>query len=164
MPTITVVLADQNKSSRAQIMDILKPEEGILVVGIARSGLEAITAAAKLKPDVMIINSNLFKEKRNNLLKGIRHKAPAIRVIVLFHRASEGAILGALSNGAQGCLQEGNVAAFLPKAVRRVYAGEPWVQRKMVDKIINHRTQLSEGGDGRRFWEVVLKYIGPRYN
>jgi DNA-binding NarL/FixJ family response regulator len=45
--------------------------------------------------------------------------------------------LAALSNGARGYLKEKAISSFLPKAVRQVEAGEAWVPRKMVGKIVD---------------------------
>ena len=85
MPPITVVIADQDKRRRAHFMHILQPEKGkgISVVGVARSGLEAMMAAAKLRPRILLLNLNLIKRKRNNLLPALRQNSPRTKVILL---------------------------------------------------------------------------------
>lgn len=137
MPAITVVIADGDKTSRTLSLDTLQPEKGIAVVGVARNGLEAIMAAGGLKPRILLLNSNLFKGKRENLLRTLRQTSPRTKMIVLTRRVSETPILEALSNGARGYLQEKAISSFLPKAVRQVEAGEAWVPRKMVAKIVD---------------------------
>lgn len=138
MPPITVVIADQDKRRRVHFMHILQPEKGkgISVVGVARSGLEAMMAAAKLKPRILLLNLNLIKRKRNNLLPALRQSSPRTKVILLTDHGAEAAILEGLSHGAWGYLIDGGIRTFLPKAVRVVDAGEAWVPRKMVVKII----------------------------
>jgi len=137
MPTITVLIADGDKASRALSMNILQPEIGISVVGIARNGLEAIMAAGGLKPRILLLNLNLLKGKGDNLLRALRRKSPRTKTILLTRRASAIPILEALSNGALGYLTEKAVNSFLPKAVRQVEAGEAWVPRKMASMIVD---------------------------
>ena len=58
-------------------------------------------------------------------------------MILLTRRASEAAILEALSIGVRGYLKETDINAFLPQAVRQVEAGEAWLPRKMELKIVD---------------------------
>ncbi|MBM4333994.1 MAG: response regulator transcription factor, partial [Deltaproteobacteria bacterium] len=68
MPTINVVIADGDKTSRTLSLNTLQPEKGISVVGVARNGLEALLAAERLKPHILLLNLNLFRGKGDNLL------------------------------------------------------------------------------------------------
>jgi len=143
MPTINVVIADGDKTSRALSLNTLQPEKGILIVGVARNGLEAILAAEGLKPHILLLNLNLFRGKRGNLLRALRRKSPRTKMILLTRRASQTLILEALCQGALGYLKETAINTFLPKAVRQVEAGEAWVPRKMVAKIVDRLARLT---------------------
>ena len=143
MPPITVVIADNKKSGRAACLNVLQHEKGIQVVGEAGSGLEAIATAARLKPRILLFHLNMFKGKKINLLRALRQKSPRTKVILLTRRVSEKPILEELSHGARGYLKESAVSTFLPKAVRMVEAGEAWVPRKMVAKIIDRLARLT---------------------
>jgi DNA-binding NarL/FixJ family response regulator len=149
VPTITVVIADGDKTSRLVCLQTLRPEKGISVVGVARNRLEALIAAHGLKPRILLLNSNLFKGKRDNLLRALRQKSPRTKMILLTGRAPENSILEALSNGARGYLKETAISRFLPKAVRQVEAGEAWVPRKMVAKIADRVARHSASEEER---------------
>jgi DNA-binding NarL/FixJ family response regulator len=136
MPPITVVIAAGDKTSRTLSLDTLQPEKGIAVVGVARNGLEAIKAADRLKPRILLLYLNLFKGKRDRLIRALRQKSPRTKIILLTRRARENQILEALSHGALGYLKEKAINGFLVKAVRKVDAGEAWVPRKVVARII----------------------------
>lgn len=118
-------------------MSVLKPEKWIRVVTETRSGLEVIAAAARLRPRILLIHVNMFERKKVNLLWALRQESPRSKVILLTRRVSEKTILEALSHGARGYLKESAMSTFLPKAVRLVDAGEAWVPRKMVAKIVD---------------------------
>jgi DNA-binding NarL/FixJ family response regulator len=134
---ITVVIADRRKSTRSLSMNTLQSEKGITVVGLARNGLEAMMAAGGIKPRILLVNSNLLRGKEDPLLQALRQKSPKTKMILLINRASENAILEALSTGARGYLKEREISALLPQAVRQVEAGEAWVPRKMEAKILD---------------------------
>ena len=143
MPRITVVIANRKRSGRAACLRLLQAEKGIRVVGEARSGLEAISTAARLKPRILLFHLNLFKAKKINLLRALGQKSPRTKAILLAARLSEKPILEALSHGARGYMHEKKMGIFLVKAVRLVDAGEAWVSRKMVAKIINRLAWLT---------------------
>jgi DNA-binding NarL/FixJ family response regulator len=62
---------------------------------------------------------------------------------VLTGHTSRAALLDAVSHGAHGYLNRRQLRAFLPKAVRKVDQGEPWVPRKMVPRIIESLMRLA---------------------
>ena len=142
MPPITVVIADREKASRAACLRLLRPEKGIRVVGEARSGLEAI-AAVKLRPRILLLDVNMAAGNGVALLRILRQKSPRTKVILLTRRASQARILDVLAHGARGYLDKKAFRTFLPKAVRLVDAGQAWVPRKMVAKILDRLAHLT---------------------
>jgi two-component system nitrate/nitrite response regulator NarL len=143
MSPITIVIADQYKPTRTICLDLLQREKGIRVVGEARNGLEVISTLAKLKPRILLLNSNLLNKRRTSLLQTIHMKSPRTRVILIVRHVSEPIILEALSYGIRGYLREPFIITFLPKTVRAVNTGEAWIPRKMVSKIIDCLTNLT---------------------
>ena len=137
----TVLIADFEKAGRATCQRLLQPEKKIKVVGEARSGLEAMTAAAKLKPRVLLLDPSVAGEGVS-LVSTILEKSPKTRIILLSERASDADILDALSQGALGYLAKPALPTYLTKAVRAVAAGEAWVPRRMVGRLID---QLAPG-------------------
>jgi DNA-binding NarL/FixJ family response regulator len=143
MRPISVVIADRGKSGRMICRTVLKPEKGIRVVGEAASGLDAVTAAERLKPSILLLDLDLFNGDGPSLLPVIRHKSPGTRVLLLTDDAPEAPTLEALSHGARGYLDRGALRTHLPRAVRAVGAGEAWVPRKVVSQIMARLARLS---------------------
>src|SRR5207244_6404690 len=137
MPLTTVLIADVEKDGRATCRRILQPEKKIKVVGEARSGLEAMTAAARLKPRVLLLDPSVVGGEGASLVSTILEKSPKTRIILLTEHASDADILDALSEGALGYLAKPVHPTYLTKAVRAVAAGEAWVPRRMVGKVID---------------------------
>lgn len=148
MPPISVIIAHRKKATRAACLRLLRREKHIRVIGEARSGLEAI-AAARLKPRVFLLDVSFSLGPDVAILPVLRRKSPRTKVILLVRRPSRARILGALSHGARGYLEEHALHVFLAKAVRAVNAGEAWVSRKVVAAILDHLARLSLREAGR---------------
>ena len=140
MPLTTVLIADLENAGRATCRRLLQPEKKIRVVGEARNGLEAMTGTAKLKPRILLLDPRVVG---GSLVSTILEKSTHTRIILLAERASDAHILDALSQGALGCLAKKELPTFLAKAVLAVDAGEAWVPRMMVARIINRLARLS---------------------
>jgi len=143
MSPITVLISDHDGARRAACVRLLQAEKGIRLAGRARSGLEDLSSLAKLKPRILLISLNLFKENEIADIYFLRQISPQTKVILLTRRGPETRILKALSYGARGYIEEKFLETFLAKAVRHVDAGEAWVSRKMVAKIIERLARLT---------------------
>jgi DNA-binding NarL/FixJ family response regulator len=143
MSAISVVIADRGKAGRAACRSLLEVERGIRVVGEARSGPDAVTAAEKLRPSVLLLDLASFSADGATLLPVIRRKSPNTRVLLLTSDGAKPRTLDALAHGARGYLEKAALRAYLPRAVRAIDAGEAWVPRKMVAKIISELTRMT---------------------
>ncbi len=143
MPSITVLIAEPQKVERAACVRLLAPESGIRVVGEARTGLELIASTGRLRPRIVLLDLALARSGGTSLIPALRQKSPNTRIILLTDRASEARTLEALAHGARGYLDKSLVATFLARAVRVVDAGEAWVPRKMVARIMDRLASLT---------------------
>ena len=143
---ITVVIAAHEKSRRAAYLHLLQAEKGIQVVGEAKNRLEVIAVSARLKPDILLIESDLSKKNGISLLPALRRISPETKAILLTRDGAETRLLRALSLGARGYIKEALVNTFLVKAVRLVSAGEVWVPRGMIVKIVSYLAYLTAIG------------------
>lgn len=137
MPEVTVVIAHRDKAVRALCARRLRRQKGIRQVSEARSGLEALGAVTGLRPRVLLLDLGLTLGSVGSLVRVIRRKSPRTKVIVLTGRGREAQVVEALAHGAVGYLEKKGFRMFVAKAVRQVDAGEAWVPRKMVAKIID---------------------------
>jgi DNA-binding NarL/FixJ family response regulator len=149
MPPISVLIADDKEARRGLCLNLLQHEKGIQVLVEAQTDLEVVTSTVKQKPRILLLSLNLLKGNGGALLFSLRQKSPGTRIILLTRVASEGRILEALCRGARGYLEEKVLSTFLPKAVRCVDAGEAWVPRKMVARIIDRLASLTAGSHDR---------------
>lgn len=140
---ITVVIAAYEKSRRAAYRQILQTDKGIEVVSEARNSFEVIALSTRLRPAILLIESDLSKGTGISVLRVLRRISPETKAILLTRDGTETRLLKALSFGARGYIGEAFIATFLVKAVKLVSAGEVWVPRRMIVKIVNYLMHLT---------------------
>src|SRR5262245_10105100 len=145
MAPISVVITERRKAGRATCRSLLEPEKGIRVVGEARSGVEAVATVAKLKPSVLLLDASLFEGDAASVLPLIRRTSPRTRVLLLTDHARPARTLETLAHGARGYLEKATLETYLPRAVRVVGAGQAWVPRRMVARIMDRLARLTDG-------------------
>jgi two-component system nitrate/nitrite response regulator NarL len=150
MQAITVVVADPEKERRAAYLRRLAPEQGIRVVAEASTAAETL-GTARYAPRILLLDSSLAQGRGMALLHLFRRSSPQTRILVLTGQTSRAALLDAIAHGAHGCLNRRQIRAFLPKAVRKIDQGEPWVSRKMVPSIIDALARISGSSPATSF-------------
>ncbi len=142
MSATTVVIASNRKIIRTTCRRLLQEEKEVRVIGEARSGLEAV-GHLKLKPRILLLDLNLCLGYGVALLQVLRRRSPRTKMILLTAGPSETGLLDALAHGVRGYVQIQVLRRFLPKAVHAVDAGEAWIPRGMVTKILDFLTRLT---------------------
>jgi two-component system nitrate/nitrite response regulator NarL len=101
---------------------------GIVLVGEAGTCDEAVSLAARERPDIILVDLDLRSEAFQ-CIEAIVSAAPGSRVIALSDRthAADHQVLVEL--GATGLVLKNEGPEVLIKAIRKVYAGEVWLDR-----------------------------------
>jgi DNA-binding NarL/FixJ family response regulator len=150
MPVTNVLIADREKATRAACVRVVRAQRRMRVVGEAQSGLEVVTATARLKPQIVLLDLKLSSEFGATLISVLRRKSARTRVILLVGRASEAKILEALSHGAVGYVKKNQIQRFLPEALHAVSSGEAWMSRRMIPKIMDTLAAFTARAEGRK--------------
>jgi DNA-binding NarL/FixJ family response regulator len=136
--SVRVLLVDDQELVRTGFRMILADEEDIEVVGEASNGREALHVAARLRPDVIVMDIRMPVmdgiEATRRL--GADGAAPAPRVLVLTTFDADEHVVDALRAGASGFLLKDVSPSDLVRAIRVVAAGEallaPSVTRRLL--------------------------------
>lgn len=124
-PPLRVLVADDNPVVRAGLSALLDAHPDIAVVAAARDGAEALDCAARLAPDVVLLDVRMPGTDGLTALPGLCRIAP---VMMLTYSREPEVVAEALRKGASGYLVHGEfTAAELIAAVRDVRHVRPTV-------------------------------------
>lgn len=119
---ISVIVVDDIDESREMILRMLQFEPSISIAGTARSGVEAIEVAQKVKPDVIVMDINMPDMDGIAATEAIHKKVPFVQVIILSVQNDPNYMRRAMLAGARDFLSKPPLIDDLTLAVTR--AGE----------------------------------------
>lgn len=119
---LRVVLADDHHFSREGLRGMLEAE-GIVVVGEATDGAEAVRLTATLAPDVVVLDLHMPGPTVGETIAAIAATGHGARVVVLTVSAEEGDVIEALTGGADSYLLKDTAAEQLVGGIRVTAAG-----------------------------------------
>ena len=134
--TIRVLVADDQGMVRSGFSILLNAQPDIEVVGEAVNGQEALTRAAELRPDVILMDVRMPVLDGLQATKQIAMDDGAPKVLILTTFDLDDYVYEALRAGASGFLLKDASAGELAEAVRVVAAGDallsPGVTRRLI--------------------------------
>jgi DNA-binding NarL/FixJ family response regulator len=121
---IRVLVADDHPIVRSGIVALLQTAADVEVVGEASNGLEAVSRALELKPDLVLMDLRMPELDGDEATAQIVAAEPGIRVIVLTTYESDDSILTAIEAGASGYLLKAAPQEEILAGIRSVARGD----------------------------------------
>jgi DNA-binding NarL/FixJ family response regulator len=134
--TIRVLLADDQESVRMAFRTILNAERDIDVVGEAADGVEAVELAARLRPDVALVDVRMPRMDGLELTRVLCAATPPVRVVVVTTYDLDAYVHKALHHGACGFLLKHSGVALLVQAVRAAVAGDALISPEVTVRLL----------------------------
>jgi DNA-binding NarL/FixJ family response regulator len=136
---IRLLLVDDHEVLRLGLRTLFTESGGFEVVGEAGTMAEGINAAAKLMPDVVLMDVRLPDGSGVQACREIRTARPETRVVFLTSYADEDAVLQTILAGAYGFLLKEVSSEELIRAMKTVAAGrsilDPAVTQRVLDRL-----------------------------
>ncbi|MFN0148219.1 MAG: response regulator [Dehalococcoidia bacterium] len=120
---IRVLLADDHELVRNGLKATVRGHPEFTVIGEARDGAEAIREAARLSPDLVVMDIRMPGMTGIEACRDIRAANPAINVLMLTSYADERAVMAAIVAGAGGFMLKDVKTPELLTAMRTVGKG-----------------------------------------
>lgn len=175
--TIRVMIVEDYRVVAQGLQAVLEDEPDLVVVGIAGSVAEAARLAARIQPDVALLDYRLADGSGVDAADVIRRTHPEIAMLFLSREESSIAQVSAIEAGASGYLLKSQSADEIVDAIRRAAEGEVlFSSRSLRQLLIWHREHLlavdeltsrereilmlvADGLDNHR----IAKQLGVRY-
>lgn len=160
--TIRVLLVDDQELVRTGFRMILADEGGIEVVGEAANGREAADSAARLRPDVIVMDIRMpvmdGVEATQRLVGDDAGSGPRVLVLTTFDGDEH--VLEALRAGASGFLLKDVAPTDFVRAIRVVAAGDALIAPSVTRRLLDRFARLSIPADER--YADALRQLTPR--
>ena len=124
MDNITLLIADDEPAFRSGLRALLKSVDNLTLVGEAATGIEAISLAASLQPDVILMDINMPGVNGVEATRRILNTSPHIGVLILTMYDDDDSVFAAMRAGARGYLLKGTLKAEILRAILAVNSGE----------------------------------------
>jgi DNA-binding NarL/FixJ family response regulator len=128
---IRVILADTQAIFRAGLRKIFALEDDIRVVGQAETLPQTQSAITKFSADILIFESALAPNPVEAVTELLR-QAPQLKIVVVTPASDEQLTLDLFRRGAHGILSREVEPEILVDCLRKVAAGEPWLESQAI--------------------------------
>jgi len=134
--TLRVLLVEDQTLMRQGLKTILDLEPGLRVVGEAADGERGVQLALELKPDVVLMDVQMPKLNGVQATAELVRQWPEARVIILTTFDRDDYVYQGVRAGALGYLLKDTPAPRLIETIRRVHAGEPFIQPEIASRAL----------------------------
>jgi DNA-binding NarL/FixJ family response regulator len=131
---IRVLIVDDHPIVREGITAVLERERDIDVIGAAAAVDEGLRMAARLHPDVILLDLKLPDGEDGGSVARFARDGRGIVVFTAYDADED--VFRAIQGGARGYLLKGSPAAEIAQAIRQVHAGESYLSPRIAAKLV----------------------------
>jgi DNA-binding NarL/FixJ family response regulator len=141
-----ILLCDDHEVVREGLRGLISRQESMSVVGEASTVAEVVEAAARTKPDVVIMDVRLPDGSGVEACRTIRETRPETKVIMLTSYADDEALFASIIAGASGYLLKQTRGQAVVDAVIAVASGRSLLDPDVTGKVLE-RVRQGRGDD-----------------
>lgn len=134
----TVIVVEDNRDLRIQIMRILESAQDIRCLGAFSSGEEALPVIFEKKPDVVLMDIKLPGISGIQCVVEIKKKIPTMQIIMVTVYEDSERIFSALKSGASGYLIKSSPPEQLINAIWDAHNGGAPMSNNIARKVVEH--------------------------
>lgn len=146
MKRIRIALADDHPIVLDGLEQLFNLEPDFEVVSRAMTAEAAVKAAEEHQPDVLVLDLAMPGSDGLWALQQLLAKGLATRVVLLTAHVDEGKLLEAVRLGVSGVVLKEMAPRLLVECVRKVHAGERWLEKQSVaramDRMLKRESEL----------------------
>lgn len=134
--TVRVLVVDDHPVVRSGLVGMLAIDPGLVVVGEAADGAEAVTLTAETRPDVVLMDLRMPGTDGATATREITSRYPGSKVLVLTTYDTDADIVRAVEAGATGYLLKDTPRGRLVAAVHAAARGETVLAEPVAARLV----------------------------
>ena len=142
---IRLLVVDDHEVVRQGLVALLSKRPNLQVVAEAGTVAEAIEAARRFQPELVVMDVRLPDGSGIEACREIRAERPETRVVMLTSYPDEDAVLSAIVAGASGYLLKQVRARDLVDALERVARGESLLDPAVTGRVLERVRRIATG-------------------
>jgi len=132
-----ILIIEDEEIVREGLNLLVGHQPGFRVVGLASTIKDALAIAERELPDVALLDIKLGNEDGIDCLPRMQTVSPKTRVLILTGLSDIETHYAAVSQGAMGIVRKIEGPETLVNAIRKVLAGEVWLNGELMTKVVN---------------------------
>jgi DNA-binding NarL/FixJ family response regulator len=153
---IRILLVDDHAVLRQALRLLLDAHQEVEVIGDVSNGREAVDAAEKLLPDVILMDMVMQGLNGLEATRQIRKRVPKTKVLILTGYMEDDQIMAALRAGAAGYIVKKSDVTELLLGIQSVYRGNTYFSSAISDTVpISEFLWQAQKGDGKAGYELL---------
>jgi len=136
-----ILIIEDEEIVREGLSLLVGHQPGFQVVGLASTIKDALTIAGREQPDVALLDIKLGNDDGIDCLPRMQAVSPKTRVLILTGLSDIETHYAAVSQGAMGIVRKIEGPETLVNAIRKVLAGEVWLNGELMAKVLNEFRQ-----------------------
>ncbi|HTX23608.1 MAG TPA: response regulator transcription factor [Steroidobacteraceae bacterium] len=137
MKPVRILIADDHELIRRGLVAELSQTPGWLVAAQAANGLEAVALAAKISPDLIVLDLSMPELNGLAAARRILAADAAARILILTAHESEELVREVLAAGAQGYVLKSDAGRVLVTALQSLLDGRPFFTSKVARTVLD---------------------------
>jgi DNA-binding NarL/FixJ family response regulator len=141
---IRIVIADDHQIFRDGLRKLLTLEADFRVVAEARDGKEVLEVLGEHQPDILLLDLNMPGLDGLAALQKLRNSRTRTKVILLTASEDRNQFVQAMKFGTCGIVLKQTATDFLMKSIRKVHAGEIWLDSQTTAAVMRQFSSAME--------------------
>ena len=142
---IRVVLADDHPLILEGLDQLFRLEADFDIVARCVNGVEAVEAVRRYQPDVLVLDIRMPGGGGIEALRSLQREKLPTRAVIFTAGLDEGEVVEAMRLGVRGVVLKSMPSQMLLRCLRKVHAGEQWLERRSAGRALERLLQREAG-------------------
>jgi two-component system, NarL family, nitrate/nitrite response regulator NarL len=142
---VRLILADDHPIVLDGLEQLFRAQKDFTVVARCQDGAETLRAVRQHRPDVLLLDIRMPAPDGLQVIRELQKDSLPTRIVLLTAALEEDDVLEAVRLGVQGVVLKEMSPEMLMECVRKVAAGEQWIERRSLTRALDKMLRREAG-------------------